>query len=120
MSDGANFLNTGYTIKAEYGEQVLKEYQGNPLIEALPPIWSFDEVEDALHVYPDFNEKEREMDAHYRYHCIQRLFWYFQPWDKHFDVEQRISRAIRQGYISRNPIKPEYPQTFKRCTRWLS
>ena len=30
--------------KAEYKEQVLPEYAGNPLIEALPPIWSPDKV----------------------------------------------------------------------------
>ena len=35
---------TPYTDKAEYGEQVIPEYQGNPLIEALPDIWSGEQV----------------------------------------------------------------------------
>ena len=33
-----------YTDKAEYLEQVIPEYKGNPLIEALPDIWSGGQV----------------------------------------------------------------------------
>ncbi|MDP4092954.1 MAG: ATP-binding protein [Bacillota bacterium] len=100
--------NTGITVKAEYSEQVLREYRDNPLIEALPPIWSYEQVEELIHSYPEHEELERKLDAHYRYHCIQRLFSYFQPWSTHFDIEQRVSRVIRQGYISRNPLAPNY------------
>ena len=35
---------TLYTDKAEYREQVIPEYRGNPLIEALPDIWSGGQV----------------------------------------------------------------------------
>lgn len=99
--------NGGYAVLAEYMEQVLDEYKGNPLIEALPPIFSYEQTEELLHEYPSFSEKERELDDRYRYHCVQRLFRYFQPLDIHFDIEQRISRVLRQGYLSRNPIKPD-------------
>lgn len=96
--------------KAEYKEQVLPEYAGNPLIEALPPIWSPDKVVKMLAYDPEWNEGEREMDAGYRFHCIWRLFRYFQPLDTHIDIEQRISRAIRQGYIGKNPLSSPYVQ----------
>lgn len=111
--------NTGYTVTAEYSEQLLKEYQGNPLIEALPPIFSYDQVEELLHLYPDYNQNERELDAHYRYHCVQRLFKYFQPLNRHFDIEQRISRVIRQGYISRNPLLPNYASDMQKIYRMI-
>lgn len=39
-------------------------------------------------------------------HCIYRL--YVQPLEQHIDIEQRISRSIRQGYLYRNPLTPEY------------
>lgn len=100
--------NTGVVVSAEYTKQELHEYQNNPLIEALPPIWSFEQVEELLHAYPECEEYERKLDAHYRYHCVQRVYSYFQPWSTHFDIEQRISRAIRQGYLSRNPLSPNY------------
>lgn len=114
-----NNPNTGYSVEAEYSEQYLNEYMGNPLIEALPPIFSYEISEELLHLYPDYNPKERELDAHYRYHCVQRLFKYFQPLGKHLDIEQRISRVIRQGYISRNPLMPEYASDMQKIYKMI-
>ena len=94
--------------KAYYLSQIIEEYKGNPLIEALPPIYSSYEVAKLLTVDPGYNEGEREFDAQYRFHCVGRLFRYFQPLDTHIDIEQRVSRAIRQGYISKNPVMPDY------------
>lgn len=107
MND-AKVYTEGSIIKAVYRDQVLSEYSNNPLIEALPPIMGFEQVEGLIHSYPQFDGSERNLDAEYRYHCIQRLFNYFQPWDIHFEIERKISRTIRQGYLSRNPIKPDY------------
>lgn len=87
---------------------MIPEYQGNPLIEALPDIWSSGEVINLLSQKADYNNGEREIDAQYRLHCIHRLFRYFQPLEQHVDIEQRISRSIRQGYIERNPLLPEF------------
>lgn len=90
--------------KAEYLPQAIEEYKGNPLIEALPPILSPEKAADLLTVEPGYHAAERELDALYRFHCIQRLSRYFQPLDTHIDIEQRISRSIRQGYVDRNPV----------------
>ncbi len=99
---------TPYTDKAEYREQVIPEYQGNPLIEALPDIWSGEQVIQMLSEKAAYNNGERELDMQYRMHCIYRLFRYFQPLEQHIDIEQCISRSIRQGYLYRNPLTPEY------------
>lgn len=90
--------------KAEYHTQIIEEYKGNPLIEALPPIMSSGEAADLLTVEPGYHTLERELDALYRFHCIQRLSRYFQPLDTHIDIEQRVSRSIRQSYVDRNPV----------------
>ena len=58
---------------AVYLSQVIEEYKGNPFIEALPPIMSAAQAVDALTVEPGYHESERELDAFYRFHCIQRL-----------------------------------------------
>jgi len=89
---------------AKYLPQVIDEYKGNPFIEALPPILSAMKAADLLTVEPGYHEAERELDALYRFHCIQRLSRYFQPLDTHIDVEQRVSRSIRQSYVNRNPV----------------
>ena len=94
--------------KAQYREQMIPEYRGNPLIEALPEIWDSDTVVEMLSEEPSYHDGERALDAHYRMHCIQRLFHYFQPLEQHIDIEQRISRCIRQGYLNRNPCTRNY------------
>jgi len=94
--------------EAAYSDQVVPDYRGNPFIEALPPIWLAPQAVRNLTVSPDFHPGERELDADYRIHCVRRLFRYFQPLGTHLDIEQRISIAIRQGYVTRNPTWPEH------------
>lgn len=108
-----NIPNGVEAVNAVYREQVVEEYKGNPLIEALPDIYSKEEVIDKLAYYPIYNEEERNLEGHYRYHLIQRLFQYFQPLNIHIDLESRISRLIRQGYLARNPIKPQYAENLQ-------
>ncbi|WP_420768601.1 hypothetical protein ACNR9V_01050 [Parageobacillus thermoglucosidasius] len=91
-------------VEANYSESVISDYLGNPLIEALPPILSVNEVIEALSVFPEYDAKERHFSQEHRFHCIQRLFRYFQPFERHIELEQKLSRIIRQGYISRNPL----------------
>lgn len=94
-------------VDAIYSKQVVQDYESNPLIEALPPIFTEDNVIEQISIFPPFDEKERTLSPSYRLHCLQRLFQYFQPFEKHLDLEQRISRAIRQGYLHRSPMKKE-------------
>lgn len=93
---------------AQYTSQVVNQYKGNPLIEALPSIMPKEEVVQALTSYPHFDPDERYADSHFRFHMIQQLHGYFQVMPMHIDLESRISRLIRQGYINRSPVKPHY------------
>lgn len=101
-------MNVSQFAEASYNEQIIREYQHNPLIEALPPILSKQEVVEKLSYYPYFDEKERQLDSHYRFHLIQRVFSLFQVLPYHFDLESRVSRLLRQGYLSRNPLSSSY------------
>lgn len=94
--------------QAVYKEQKIEEYKNNPFIEALPDILSPEEVIDRVSFYPNFNKEEKNLDSHIRLHLVQRLYEYFQPLPIHIDIEGKISRIIRQGYIARNPIRKEY------------
>ncbi|MCL2342617.1 MAG: ATP-binding protein [Firmicutes bacterium] len=100
---------------AEYLPQVVEDYKGNPFIEALPPIMpSAEAAVSALSVKPVYSEAERELETYYRLHSTMRLSRYFQPLYIHLDIEQRVSRSIRQGYVSRNPVTPQYVQRFQQ------
>ena len=50
--------------KADYREQKLPEYRDNPLIEALPDLFSSQELLHELKKYNfEYNPEEREMEA---------------------------------------------------------
>lgn len=93
---------------AEYKNQEISDYRNNPLIEALPPLMDKIEVIDKLTVYPIILEEEKLLKPHLRFHIIQRLFSYFQPLSIHIELEAKISRLLRQGYLARNPFSPNY------------
>lgn len=98
-----------WKVEADYLEQVLPEYQNNPLIEALPDIMSDDDTIACLTRTPIYSEGERQLEAKYRMHCLSRLLHdYYQPLPQHLDIEKRISVCLRQGYRNRNPVGKEY------------
>ncbi|MBW4522820.1 MAG: ATP-binding protein [Scytolyngbya sp. HA4215-MV1] len=97
-------VGKGRVEQATYLVPVIPTYQGNPLIEALPPIFiTQDEVAERLAFYPDYDEEHRKMPAYLRLHLIQNTLQFFAPLPIHFDLEQRFSRMIRLGYQARNP-----------------
>ncbi|GBG55936.1 hypothetical protein SPFL3102_02875 [Sporomusaceae bacterium FL31] len=101
--------------KPRYHKQVVEEYKSNPLIEALPPILSMDKAYDLLAVYPKYKKEEIEAPSEIRLQYVQRLKTYFQPLDKHIDLFHRFGAAIRQGYVTRNPITSDYN---RRLQKW--
>jgi hypothetical protein len=111
--------NGGIAEIANYKEQVLTEYRDNPLIEALPPILTHDEFVTAVTEYPAFDNSEKKLDASLRLHCVERVLNYFQPLSKHIELEQKISRIIRQGYLERNPLGPMYAARSRQIDKSL-
>lgn len=111
--------NPNYYL-AEYSEQLISDYKGNPLIEALPQIMTEDEFSAAVAYYPPAAEdEERILNAEYRLHCVMRLLKYFQPMARHIDLEQKVSRVLRYGYLARNPLLPEYKTRLRELKKSL-
>ena len=96
-------VGKGRVEQATYWAPGIPNYQGNPLIEALPPILIQDETAALLAYYPEYDKEQRSMPAHLRLHLIQNALQFFAPLPIHFDLEQRFSRMIRVGYQARNP-----------------
>ncbi|MCI0766429.1 ATP-binding protein [Bacillus sp. TL12] len=105
MNEPVNFRNI---TQAVYVEQEVVDFRGNPLIEALPPILSPEEAYEKMSYYPAFDAIEASLPTHVRYHAIPRINRFFQPVMQHLDLEQRFSRLLRHGYVSRNPRLPDY------------
>ncbi|MBP2002381.1 hypothetical protein J2Z69_003454 [Paenibacillus shirakamiensis] len=110
-------INTGITIEADYQDPLLEEYRNNPLLEALPPIWDDSTVIQNLASKPLYKVWERELPVHLRMHCVQRVSRdFFQPLSKHLELEQSLSRLIRDGYVGRNPLTPNYAFRTRKDT----
>lgn len=97
---------------AEYREQVIMDYKGNPLIEALPPILSMEEAFDQLSFLPLYHSSERNLSREHRYHALLRLLRFYQPLNQTLNLELRFSSFIRYGYVSRNPLQKEHVQAL--------
>lgn len=102
----------GITVKASYREQPIWAYRGNPFIEALPPIFEFQQVLKRVRNYPDYQEEQRKLGKAIRLHLVQQLAEYVEPLPEHLIVEQRISRMLRHGYRARNPRFKKYAKQF--------
>jgi len=110
----------GQVVPATYQDPQLSIYRNNPLIEALPPIYSEEETMNFMAHYPDYAEEERQLSNHLRLHLVQNIQQFVEPLPVHLDLEQRFSRMIRSGYRARNPITPEFKTNFNKQLDALS
>ncbi|MBY0596493.1 ATP-binding protein [Bacillus bingmayongensis] len=109
------FLLKGAVMDADYKSQQIEDYQGNPLIEALPEIYSETKVIKKLVNRPLYKEEEKTYPSHLRMHMVQRVYRdFFQPLSIHLEVEQRVSRIIRDGYLGRSPLTPNYAYKVRK------
>lgn len=97
---------------AKYKEQPIKSYKGNPFIEALPPILHEDDFANLFNEYPEYDENERNLPIEERLHCLDLIYECFQELSFHEEIEFKISKIIREGYIHRNPITPSFTKAL--------
>jgi hypothetical protein len=95
---------SGKLVAAEYGESPIAQYQGNPLIEALPQSRAEADAAAALALFPDEPGDETRLSKEVRLHCIDRLLQLIQPLPIHLELESALSSLMRSGYVGRNPL----------------
>lgn len=95
-------------VPATYRETELPEYCGNPLIEALPPMYSETQARDLLKYYPVVDPVIRAKPSHIRTHAVVNAADFFTPLPIHLSLQQQVDRMLRSGYLNRNPLAPGY------------
>lgn len=98
----------GRVVHAVYRKSECPDHEGNPLIEALPPVLTDDQAMIRLAYYPKYDDAQRKAPTHVRYLLIQNGLKFFAPLEVHIDLQRRFTNLLRIGYASRNPIKPEF------------
>lgn len=104
MEKTNNVVLKGEYEEAVYKPQFLPEYEKNPFIEALPPIFNEDDVLERFMVTPRISKEDKQKEANIRYHVLKRVKNFIQPLPIHFEVERRLSTLLRRGYLARNPL----------------
>ncbi|WP_232005638.1 ATP-binding protein [Pseudodesulfovibrio profundus] len=81
----------------------MPQHQGNPLIEALPPLMDTRQVREGLAGNVHFDPQSIYAGGRERAHIISSLLDdFFQPLSAHVQLEEKISIMIRRGYVGRN------------------
>ena len=92
--------------QAIYNRAILPEHRGNPLIEALRPKPTDEELCINLAYYPECNERERKLKAFERVDYLTRLKTLRQPMPIYLECFRAIETAIKDGYSAKNPLSP--------------
>lgn len=98
---------------ASYIDAEIVEYEGHPLINALPPINSPQQTAQLIRRTPEVRAEEITLPAHIRRHAMLRIMdGFLYPTRAHLQLEQTISSMLRQGYLSRNIADKSYQETI--------
>lgn len=89
-----------------YNESYIPEYQGNPIIEALP------KIKDDLTLIKEFKSrqacdpKERELPSHIRRKFLPRINNFIEPSSCYLEIFRGVEDALLESYIPKNPLSP--------------
>ncbi|CAE7866489.1 tnsC [Symbiodinium microadriaticum] len=90
-------------VEAVYRDTGVPKYQGNPLIEALPPILAKNQLKAGLSRKIERPGADKYADGQTRIHIVSQLMDdYFQPLARHAELETKLSVMLREGYVGRN------------------
>lgn len=98
--------------KVVYHPCNIPDFQGNPLIQALPPLMDTKDVARALIERPASGDQFRSMSQKERRKLTETVTRFYQPSTRDVELYDMIDRSLRWGYVSRNPLKPEYRVRF--------
>lgn len=101
-------------VEARYSEQRIPRYQGNPLIEALPPTLDDFELADALMQAPEFKAEQREWPVHERMQLVAGLSAFMVPLARHVELARTLDVLMREGYVGRQPRTAEHTLMFQK------
>lgn len=103
--DGVAEAPRGEAVEARYFKgELLPEHAGNPLIAALGPYWTGEDIVRELSVPVAFSESERTRSQEYRMHAIARLANMVVALPSHLDVVRSVHLIIREHYSHQSAV----------------
>ncbi|MFA6064140.1 MAG: AAA family ATPase [Gallionella sp.] len=101
-------------VTARYTSQRIPQFKGNPLIEALPPTMTDEDVTTALMLTPEFDSAQREWETCERLMMLGSLANFMVPFARHHALARSLDTLIRTGYVGRIPRTTEHTEIFQQ------
>jgi hypothetical protein len=101
-------------VIAKYTPQRIPQFQGNPLIEALPPVLDDASIGSALKLTPSFDPEQRNWSVTERIMMLASLANFMVPFQRHIDLARSLDSMIRSGYVGRAPRTSEHTKIFQK------
>jgi len=101
-------------VDAVYSQPIRVIYRGNPYIEALPDVLNDKALFHALLGPIPYDATERNLPWYERVECVGSLANVFVPLGANGEIARKIYSAIREGYVVRNPLSPEFIKRTKQ------
>ena len=105
---------------ARYIKQSDYEYIDNPLIEALPPDYTFDQIVNKLEKHILYSPDERLKSDEYRIQSIGRLKNLLVVFEKHIEIARKTSITLKRGYSTRNIPTPSFLRKMNLISEMVS
>jgi hypothetical protein len=105
--------NQANHVVAIYSPQRINRFQGNPLIEALPPTPSEDQLIQMLTRLPDFSPEQRSWPTAERLNQVMSLNDFLVPLARHVQLAFTLDSMLRQGYVGRAPRTAAHTKVFQ-------
>lgn len=103
----SNYEISPGSVVVQYTSQRLPKFKGNPLIEALPPTLTDEQLYEALSRRPEFDTEQRAWRTEERIQLLQELSSFVVPLSRHFELARTLDSMLRGGYVGRAPRTPE-------------
>jgi hypothetical protein len=107
MDKQSSPMCTSYIV-AQYEAQRLPQFKGNPMIEALPPSMSDEQLYDSMCALPEFTPEQRSWSKDERLQMLMTLSQFMIPLKRHLELARTIDTMMRSGYVGRAPRTPEF------------
>jgi hypothetical protein len=110
---GMTKFEYGEVVEARYIRQSEITYQNNPLIEALPPMYTEEQIYQLIERGISFSEDERQKDDNYRFGAISRLKDSRFCMDGYIDIARKIDMMMKGGYSNKR-----FPDPATLCSAY--
>ena len=107
-------MNCPNAVLAQYRPQRLPHFKGNPLLEALPPALTNDEIFEAMTQIPDFEPSQQSWSDDERIQMILTLSNFTVPLSRHVSLARSLDSMMRAGYCGRAPRTLEHAKRLQK------